>query len=228
MTDSRFDNLLALDTSTQRLVIAVAFGGDRTVKSDNRVEKTHGQIIIKKIDELLESAELATGDLDGLVVCVGPGSFTGLRIGLAAFKGIAVSHGLPMIGIDLFELAAHKLSWETSTVHLLVPSRRGEYYCGMIDNGEVIGDQTRVVTEDNLPEQIGHRRVYGVGFDPSNVIQGLSARQEGGEFRYDGADLIVLGREKLLTGQKAELAALEPMYLQKSIAETNFERRNQK
>jgi len=228
MTDSRFDNILALDTSTRRLIIAVAFGGDRTVKSDNRVEKTHGQIVMKKIDELLGSAELATGDLDALVVCVGPGSFTGLRIGLAAFKGIAVAHGLPVVGLDLFELAAYKLSWETEPVQLLIPSRRGEFYLGSLDNGEVVAESKRIAAEDDLPGLIGNRRVYGIGFDPADVLTGLSARQEGGEMKYDGGDLVVLGREKLLAGKQADLASLEPMYLQKSIAETNFERRNQK
>ncbi len=226
MTNHSFDNILALDTSTQRLVVAVAFGGDRTVKSDNQVEKTHGQIIIKKIDELLESAELSTGDLDALVVCVGPGSFTGLRIGLAAFKGIAMANGIPVVGVNLFELAAYKLSWETSPVHLLIPSRRGEFYFGTVEDGEVLVDETALVAQADLPEQIGNRRVYGIGFDPSEIFEVLSARQEGGELKYDGGDLVMLGREKLLAGRQADLAGLEPMYLQKSIAETNFERRN--
>jgi len=226
MTNQSFDNILALDTSSSRLILAVGFGGDRTVKSDNRVEKTHGQIIIKKIDELLESAELAVADLDALVVCVGPGSFTGLRIGLAAFKGMAVANQLPLVGVDLFELAAHKLSWEPAPVHLIIPSRRGEFYFGTVEDGVVVGDKTGIVAQAKLPEQIGNRRVYGVSLDPTEFLPGLSARQEGGELSYDGGDLVVMGRERLLAGQKTNLAGLEPLYLQKSMAETNFELRN--
>ncbi|MCP4685880.1 MAG: tRNA (adenosine(37)-N6)-threonylcarbamoyltransferase complex dimerization subunit type 1 TsaB [bacterium] len=227
MSDQSFDNLLALDSSTSRLVLAVSFGGDRTVKSDNRVEKTHGQIIIKKIDELLESSDLPVGDLDGLVVCVGPGSFTGLRIGLAAFKGLAVANKLPLIGLDLFELAAHKLSWEQAPVHLLIPSRKGEFYFGTVEDGVVVPEKTGIVAQDKLTEQVGNRRVYGIDVNPTEILPGLSARQEGGQLAYDGGDLIVMGRERLLAGQKADLAGLEPLYLQKSMAETNFERLNQ-
>lgn len=225
MTDTQYDNILALDTSTQRLILAVAYGGDRTVKSDNRVDKTHGQILLKKIDELLGSAELSTADLDALVVCVGPGSFTGLRIGLAAFKGIAVANGLPVVGINLFELAAYKLSWETGAVNLLVPSRRGEFYIGTVDNGEVIEEETRIVIESDLLDRIENRRVYGLGFDPVAALPNLSIRQAGGELKYDGGDFVVLGREKLFAGKTADLAGLEPLYLQKAIAEANFERR---
>jgi len=223
MTVSSFDTILAIDTSTRRLVLALSFAGDRLVKSDNVVEKTHGQILIKKIDELVQSAALSKRDIKAVVVSVGPGSFTGLRIGLAAAKGLAVALDVALVGISLFELASSKMRESGQSALLVIPCRKGEYYVGRIDTDKA-GD-IRVLPESELPAILSGQLVFGLGFDPCSQFQTVAIDPASGPFEYDGSDLIYLGKEKLLSGEQSDLASLEPLYLQKAIAEVRFDQR---
>ncbi|MBD3257487.1 tRNA (adenosine(37)-N6)-threonylcarbamoyltransferase complex dimerization subunit type 1 TsaB, partial [candidate division GN15 bacterium] len=150
MTEREYHNLLAIDTSSKHLVLGLMFGGDRLVQSDNVVEKSHGVILLKKIEELMQSADLSVDLLQGIVVCTGPGSFTGLRIGLAAAKGMAIAAGLPVVGISLFDLFAYKMSGREERLHLLLPSRRGEWYLGTCEAGVLGAENIHVVGEAEL------------------------------------------------------------------------------
>jgi tRNA threonylcarbamoyladenosine biosynthesis protein TsaB len=227
MTKSTFDNLLAIETSSSRLKLALSFGGDRLVKSDEEVERSHGQIIIRKIDNLVSSASLKQSDIDGLIVSTGPGSFTGLRIGLAAAKGIAVALRIPVIGISLFELAAWRLRSETQTVMVAVQVRRDELLVGCVKGGQFDPASVTAVPVADLQQHIGQSRVVGVGLDMARFPSDAHHADDLTELEIDPADLITIGRPRLTVGESADLATLEPLYIQKSQAEIRFEQRRQ-
>ncbi|MBN1211827.1 MAG: tRNA (adenosine(37)-N6)-threonylcarbamoyltransferase complex dimerization subunit type 1 TsaB [candidate division Zixibacteria bacterium] len=228
MTEKVYQNILAVDTSSLYLRLALLFGGDRLVKSDEKMDKSHGQLIIKKINELFSSAGLAVRQLDALAVSTGPGSFTGLRIGLAVVKGIAVARDIPIVDINLFELAAFKLSERPEPVKVFVPFKKGEFFMAEVKNGEYLLENITVITESNFSEKVGGSPVAGINFNiidhfPQAVtLPGLA------EIGFDAADLVYLGRIKLEQGQKADLAGLEPLYLLRSQAEIKFEKLRKK
>jgi len=224
MTRADLDNVLAIDSATRNLNLALRFGGDRSVKSSSIVEKTHGQIIIKKIEELFQSGGGNIDNLQAVVVSLGPGSFTGLRIGLAAAKGIAVAREIPLVGVGLFEIAARRLG-ANAGAHLLIPSRKGEYYVASADNTAPRHDSIQVVAESDLSALIGRGPVYGIGFDPVPVLSSIIPGLVGEELEYDGGDLLQVGLEKLRLPEPSDPAALEPIYLQKAIAEIRFDQR---
>ncbi len=228
MTVSTYNNILAIDTSTMTLKLALSFGKDRLIKSSNPAERSHGQVIIKKIDELLGSAGLQKNDLDALVVSRGPGSFTGLRIGLAAVKGIAVALRIPVVGIDLFELAAYKLRNEPRPVSLLIPFKRDRFFVTEVDKGMYDVDAISVVTVTDLPGIIGSRRVSLIGVDPGAVSTWLDTELRVEVLEYDASDMLELGLVRLSGGAVDDLALLEPMYVQKSQAEIRFDQRQKK
>jgi len=118
-------------------MLGVRFAGDRLVKSSEMIEKTHGQLIIKKIGDLLSTAEVETSGLDAITAGIGPGSFTGLRIGLAAAKGMAVALDIPVVGVSCFEIAAFRLASFGSTVAVLVPLNRDEIFLAEVAGGSV-------------------------------------------------------------------------------------------
>jgi tRNA threonylcarbamoyl adenosine modification protein YeaZ len=228
MTETKFDNILAIDTATHKLNLALRFGGDRSVTISDKVEKTHGQLIMKRIDDLFHNAGLSVADLHAIVVSLGPGSFTGLRIGLAAAKGIATARSLPMVGISLFDVAAYRLRADDPPAHVLIPSRKGEYYVGNWEGGPIGRDRIQIVAESDLASKIGSDPAYGIGFDPSKVDPPITAVVAGGELEYDGADLLQVGGERLDRGDFDDLAELEPIYLQKAIAEIRFDEKHEK
>src|SRR5512147_1747748 len=120
-------NLLAIDTATATLRLALKFGEDRLVKSSERVERSHGQMLMRKIENLCGSASVAPDQIGGIAVAIGPGSFTGLRIGLAAAKGMAVALDIPIVGVSHFDIARFLLT-STEDVCWIGSLRRGEFF----------------------------------------------------------------------------------------------------
>jgi len=222
-----FDNILAIDTATDILRLAIRFGGDRLVKSTEAVEKSHGQILFKKIRELMESAAIKPADLDGIAVGIGPGSFTGLRIGLAAVKGLVMAHDIPVIGITAFEVAAYRLREVGVGVTVVVPLNRDECIIGPVDNGRHESGRMAVARYDTLFETVGAGAVAALGFDLAARFPGLPNDDFSDRLEYDGADLIHLGAIRLEAGEAADIGSLEPLYLQKSQAEIRFDRRQE-
>jgi tRNA threonylcarbamoyladenosine biosynthesis protein TsaB len=217
-------NILAVDTSTNTLRLALRFGGDRLVKSQDTVEKSHGQILLKRIEELFASAGIKIGDLNAMAVATGPGSFTGLRIGLAAVKGIVMAVEVPIVPVTVFEIAAAKLAGTGQNVHVIVPLNREECIRCVIGAEGEIGEPS-VARYDVLASVVGDEAVAGVGVDVRKDFPHLVSRDLSDRVQYDAADLIYLAEARLEAGfSGAEVATLEPLYLQKSQAEIKFER----
>lgn len=228
MSGANFDNILAIDTASKKMILGLAYGADRMVKSDCIVERSHGQLIFKKIDELFASANLTPEDLSAVLISVGPGSFTGLRIGLAAAKGIAASMNIPILGISLFDLAAYKLQSYSSVCHIIIPSRKGELYIASCKQGVIAKSGIAVISVADLAARVGGERIVGIGFDSKNRAPGITIDPGEGMLEYDGGDLITLGRSRLTKGEMSDPAALEPEYLQKSIMESRFDQRQER
>jgi len=225
--DDQIKKILAIDTSTQNLKLAVSFGGDRMVKSDEVVEKSHGQQIIKMIDSLLKSAGLKTNEIQAIIVSTGPGSFTGLRIGIAAAKGMAVALGFPVVGVNLFEVAAYKLKDHSEKVTVVIPLKKDEFFVTETYAGEYDND-IKVLSDKKLAIFIESRIVAGFNVDFKKIVPEYSGKDYSKYIEYDAGDILYLGVKKLQQGMVDDLALLEPLYLQKSQAEINFELRNKK
>lgn len=225
MTDTISKNILAIDTSTRHLKLALSFGADRMVKSQEVVEKSHGQYLMKKIDQLFQSAGLKIEQLQTIVTCTGPGSFTGLRIGLAASKGIAVALDIPIVGVNLFEVAAFKLGNEDRTVHVIVPLNNDECFLATVKGGCYNEPSLSITAYNDLVSFVGKEWVAGIGVELGEQFPELKHIDVSNQLNYDGSDLLYIGQQKLSAGVIDDLTHLEPLYVRKSVAELKFERR---
>lgn len=116
---------LAIDTTRERLQLALVMA-DGTVETEIRdIAKGHAEIIFEAIAALLERSGLDYGGLDRIATTTGPGSFTGLRIGLSTARGLGLALDIPVIGIP--SLLALSLSHEGPS-ELIVDAKRGEAY----------------------------------------------------------------------------------------------------
>ena len=217
--------ILAIDTATSQLRLALQFGGDRTVTIDETVGTSHGQVLVRKVEDLLASSGLETYQLEALVVCTGPGSFTGLRIGLAAAKGIAVALDLPLVGVSLFEIAAQKLRAAAGRVAVVIPFKRGELYLGWVADGRHENADVLAVPVPKLLETLGRAGATGLGLDLAQVLPDHDPQGIPGEITYTGPDLLRLGLDKLNRGEIPDLNLLEPLYVTRSTAEIRYDQR---
>jgi len=138
--------ILALDTTLGACSASVAVGGNAAPRLFNAFElreREHAEVIMLMIEKVMGDARLKFGDLDAIAATVGPGSFTGVRVGVAAARGLALSTGCPLIGISSLEVMAHQaLEWLDNAPGMLgiaVDARRGEVYQALFSGaGETI------------------------------------------------------------------------------------------
>ena len=129
-------NILALETSSQHCSVALQFGAKTATRLDASA-LSHSRSLLSMIDDILKEAKVSLADLDGIAVTRGPGSFTGLRIGIAVAQGLAFGHQLPIVPVSSLAAVAYNafIYWqaqavEVNTVLATMDARMGEIYCG--------------------------------------------------------------------------------------------------
>ena len=120
--------VLGIDSATLVAGMAVVDGERVIVEGFLQTRKTHSERLLPLIDFWLREAELSLSDLDGIAVTLGPGSFTGLRIGLATAKGLALGAGKPLLGIPTLDALALNLTGVPGFICPILDARKSEVY----------------------------------------------------------------------------------------------------
>ncbi len=147
--------ILVLDTSTEACSVAV-LNNDEVIGQSVLSPREHTQRILPMVESVLEKAELALDDLDCLAFGRGPGSFTGVRIGVGIAQGLAFGADLPMAGISTLQTMAQQSAQQHGSKHVLaaIDARMGEVYWGEFkDNGQgmmVLVGEERVIPPAEL------------------------------------------------------------------------------
>jgi tRNA threonylcarbamoyladenosine biosynthesis protein TsaB len=214
-------NLLALDTSTPTAALAVVRSGQLARGHLSDPNQRHGRTLLRDVRDLMAEAGLALGDLDGLVVGLGPGSFTGLRIGVTAAKVIAYAIGRPVFGVDSLELLARCAPAYALTVVSLADAQRGEVAAAVFRRDQPGGPlvkqgPTRVVPRATLLGEI----------DPGATVVGASKGWTGptGPTTPTVKALAALAVDVANLGRSEDIWFLEPVYARPSAAEENAAR----
>ncbi len=120
--------ILALDSSSMSGSVALSCGSVPVAEVFLQIGKTHSEILLDQIDQLLSRAGWAPADLDLLAVVTGPGSFTGLRIGVATVKGLAQALNKPVVGVSSLQAVAMNLPLVQTPVCAFLDARKKEVY----------------------------------------------------------------------------------------------------
>lgn len=125
--------IAALDSSG--LVASVAVLEDDTLVAEYTVnhKKTHSQTLLPMLDEIKHMVELSLGTLDAVAVAAGPGSFTGLRIGSATAKGLAMTLGIPVVPVPTLDALAYNLYGTDKLICPIMDARREQVYTGLYE-----------------------------------------------------------------------------------------------
>ncbi len=219
--------ILTIDTSTPVEVVSVV-DGDRLIGvSERRTERGHTERLLEAVHAVLHEAGVAIRDLDGIAVAVGPGRFSGLRVGLATAKGLAVSTGVPVWPVSTTESLAASAPAREGLILSAIDARKGEVYCALFDAS---GQRRERLSEDRAiePQEAARlalnaadgRKVQPVGTGASEYAQELEAVLGGSlsapECSIDVSDpvaLAALAARAAGEGEAPELDGLEPVYL---------------
>jgi tRNA threonylcarbamoyladenosine biosynthesis protein TsaB len=101
-----------------------------------------------EIAEMLEKAGIGPGNLDLIVISRGPGSFTGLRIGMAAAKGLSAGTGVPLVSVPTLDVLAYGRGTASVPVMAVIDARKGRFYCAVYRSGERLSDYLDISAEE--------------------------------------------------------------------------------
>lgn len=121
-------NILAIDTSALTATAAVLSGETLLGEISTTTSLTHSQTIMPMIDELLKKVSLDISEIDLFACSEGPGSFTGLRIGIGTVKGLAYGLEKPVVGVSTLEALAHNIAFTDCVISPIMDARRGQVY----------------------------------------------------------------------------------------------------
>lgn len=122
---------LVIDTATRDLGVALIDEAEAAGQFHWRTRQNHAKELVPAIRHLLNKAELGLNDLEGIVVSLGPGGFSGLRVGMTTAKGLAVGVGAPLVAVNTLDAAAYPMMGLGAPVCALMPVGRGEVAAAM-------------------------------------------------------------------------------------------------
>ena len=225
--------MLGLDTSSAIATFAIV-SDSKITASIERPAASHGAALPGAVDEILRDAGIVMRDLGAIAVGVGPGSFTGLRIGLSYAKGIAMATGCSMAGVPSFDAIAlaaleHSNAPLGASICAIADARKGEAYFALY---RVVGDGLEKVIEESVAplERMASQIGDGVLFAGDAMAmraaglqrsRGLNAAfTELGMLKLRGGCVAAIGAAQIPRAEGARAAALEPMYVR--TAEATF------
>lgn len=226
--------LLALDTATLTASVALLDGAGRTVAARRDRVTTHSERLLALVDAVLAEGGVRPGALDAIACGAGPGSFTGLRIGLATAKGLCLATGRPLVLVSSLAALAARAPAGALAVGA-IDAFKGEVYAGFYrigDGGEPIGDPETDEPEEIVlpPARLAERLVEAAAREPGRVhlvgdvlgawpvlaVPGVDLHDGGPP---DAVEVARLAARRLAGGAPDDLAAAVPRYIRPSEAE---------
>ena len=222
-------NVLGIETSTS--VCSVGFVNDRGVSLERNIvdPHIHSERLLSLIDDVRSQAGESLQTLDAIAVSIGPGSFTGLRIGLSTAKGLCYALGCRLISVPTFDAVAETVRREVQGLQhivIVVDAKQGEFYFTSTDAEGQRGTATTIVDAqrlEHLPKNGGGLSKPRWLTDRADIIQSLGVKQEliAAYSSFCRGDFVArIGIEKLRVNDVVDLASIEPMYLKNFVVKT--------
>lgn len=225
--------ILAVDTSTNTGTVSLYSSDTGLIGEINiNIKKTHSENIMVAIDMLLKLTEKTIHDIDKFAVSIGPGSFTGIRIGVAVVKGLAYSTGKPICGINELDAIAYGISETNCEIIPLIDARKERaYYCRYkYENGKAVRiDEYGVGEIKEYLEDKKDRKILFTGdgaikyAELIKTIMGKNAKFAMKSLSLPRASVI----GETAVNNEDNLYTLEPFYLSKAQAEREKDRKSQ-
>jgi tRNA threonylcarbamoyladenosine biosynthesis protein TsaB len=229
--------LLVIDTSTDQPAVGLLPPSGPSLCAPPVSSRRHGRDLVPAIRDLLTRASVSVNDVRAVAVGLGPGSYTGLRIGLTAARMLAYVASSDLIGFDSLEGWARLAPVDACRVHVVGDAQRGDVYSADFVRSRP-GEPLRTVTLSRIESLSTWRMrleepglVLGPGLDSQQIRSAVPPGLATLLFSPDhprAVALLDLARELWEAGHRDDLWTLEPRYLRRSAAEDLWEARGRK
>lgn len=214
-------NILQIETATQVCSAAVSVSGKTVALKEEMASNIHAGSLTLFIDQAMREAGLAYTALDAIAVSMGPGSYTGLRIGVSTAKGLCFALDRPLIGVPTLEMMSwgycQKYPNTPGLVCPMIDARRMEVYCALYTNqGESISNvEAKIVEENSFLVELERSPIIFIGdgaMKCASILQHPNASFS--DENYNSATYMTgLAAQYFKQGRFEDVAYFEPFYL---------------
>ena len=221
--------ILAVETSGLEASVALAVGNQLvTEKMLDTAGRRNARLLIPAVDELLKQASLAPAEIDVVAVSVGPGSFTGLRVGIVFAKTFAWVNNAKLVAVDTLQALAQRVAPVDCEVTVISDAQRGDVFVNSYRGTEVM-EPTGLVRIESLDTALADLHTHsdslltGPGVLhfadqlPDSIVTAEAEHQ-----MPQAAAMLPSARGLIVKGQWADPDTLEPVYLRRSYAEESY------
>ena len=230
-------NILALETSSDVLHLALQTDTD-FISTTRTIGRHFSEELVIRMQEICAELSLKLKDLSLIVCTNGPGSFTGLRVGMASAKGVALAANIPLISLSTMQIYAHPLQYATLPVLCVMDAKKQRYYGAFFQDGRRITPDRDATIAELCDDVVTFREVLVTGPDAATVAQQIrdevtkrgkmaKIHVDSLTYRSYGESMIQLGKNLLETQGPDDIGS-GPTYIRKSDAEVSLEERRAK
>ncbi|TXE18015.1 tRNA (adenosine(37)-N6)-threonylcarbamoyltransferase complex dimerization subunit type 1 TsaB [Psychroserpens burtonensis] len=215
--------ILSIETSTKNCSVSLSKQGETLVlKEDYNINYSHAELLHVFIDDVLKTANIKKTEIDAIAVSKGPGSYTGLRIGVSAAKGLCYALDKPLISVSTLHALARQLDTQEGVIVPMLDARRMEVYSAIYDYefNLIRKIEAQILDELSFKEELNNGKVFFIGNGTEKTKALLS---------HDNAvyidnklpssnEMSALAYNKYIIGDTEDVAYFEPFYLKDFIA----------
>lgn len=210
--------ILCLETATTNCSVAVSVGGEvKAIREENNQKYSHAEKLHVFIEEVLAEAKIDKNQLDAIAVSKGPGSYTGLRIGVSAAKGLCFALDIPLLSISTLEILARQVDNKDCYIIPLLDARRMEVYSAVFnaDKKQIRETRAEIVNENSFSDYLEESKTIFLG-DGANKFEELCASKNAVFLDNNfpsSAGMVSLAEAKYKISDTENVAYFEPFYL---------------
>ena len=208
--------VLAIDTTTPHGSVALAEGEAVLGEVRFRATDSHSAHLLPAADFLLKALGVSPAHLDGCAVTIGPGSFTGLRVGLSTAQGLALAAGVPCLGVSALDVLAQRIAGSADTLVAMIDAYRGEVYAAVYERDGRIRTGPVLVAPERLLEGLPAEAAFvgdGVLKHSERIRAARPRAVLPARSLYLAGTLARMAVARFSAGEGIPPAALRPLYL---------------
>lgn len=217
--------ILSLETSTTVCSVALHNNGKLVASAEMHKEQSHASKLAVLIDQVVKLADIPMSAIQAIAVSEGPGSYTGLRIGVSTAKGLCFALDIPLLSVGTLSLLAKQIQLKTILDNAwlcpMIDARRMEVYCQMFDS-EMNALQTieaKVIDEESFKESLSNHKIifFGDGAAKCKSVITHSNAFFISDIVPSAKELGILASEKFSRNEFENLVTFEPFYLKEFL-----------
>ncbi|MFC6859812.1 tRNA (adenosine(37)-N6)-threonylcarbamoyltransferase complex dimerization subunit type 1 TsaB [Zunongwangia atlantica] len=216
--------ILCLETATTNCSVALCEDANViALKEDNSKGYSHAEKLHVFIDEILKENDLKINNLDAVAISKGPGSYTGLRIGVSAVKGLCFAQDIPLISVPTLSALAKQIDpKEGEQIIPMLDARRMEVYSAVFDSAfnQIRDTKAEVLSEESFQEELAKGKVYFIGNGVAKFRE--ICEHPNAEFIEDrlpsAKEMCSIAYDKYKISDIEDVAYFEPYYLKDFVA----------